>query len=306
MSLAAIHYIALILATIALFLFGLEHFSKQVREVGGARLEKWLANFISSPIKGLALGAGITAFIQSSSAVTSMVVSLVDAGVISFHQSLGVLLGANIGTTVTAWIVTFKGTDIAPYLIIVGTLLGALSSRAHLWGKIIFYFGFIFFAIGLMNEVLEPLKENKVFLNLLTFSDIRLLGFAVGMIMTAIIQSSSVTTGLVILLCGNGMMDLDGAIAVIIGANVGSTATALIASIPTKATARRTALANLLFNAIGAVVFLPLEPFLSFLVTHLSHQISYQVAFSHLFFNLGMTLLIFPFLNLFAQKLAPA
>jgi phosphate:Na+ symporter len=303
---AVLNDIASILATIVLFLYGLEHFSKTIREVGGTWLEEWLKRFTSFPIRGLFLGAGITALIQSSSAVSSMLVSLVNAGVIGFQQSLAVLLGANIGTTVTAWIVTFNGTEIAPYFILVGTLLGAIPSRFRKGGKIIFYFGFIFFAIGLMSSVIEPLKENQAFLSLLSLSWNRFYGFLIGMLMTAILQSSSVTTGLVILLSSNGMLDLREAIAIIVGANVGSTSTALIASIPTSTTARRVALANLLFNLIGAAVFLPLLPFLAFIVKHLSNQINFQVAFSHLIFNLGMTLLIFPYLNFFTKKLAPA
>ena len=246
-----------IISAIVLFLHGLEGFSREIQTVGGERLKKWLGRLTAKRWLGLLLGALATAIVQSSSAVTSLTVALVDAGTISFRSSLGVLLGANIGTTSTAWLVSLKLTSIGPFFIVLGALLGSLPTRLKILGEAAFYFGFIFFSLDVVSFTLKPLAQNPVFAEVLRESSTPLLGVLAGILVTAIVQSGSITTGLCILLVQQNLLSPTAAIPIVIGASVGSTSTALIASIKMQRTARRVALANLCFNAFGVVLFLP-------------------------------------------------
>jgi phosphate:Na+ symporter len=199
------------------------------------------------------LGAVATAIVQSSSAVTSLIVTLVDAGTMSFGSSLAVLLGANVGTTSTAWLVSLKLTSIGPFFIVVGALVSAFPSRFKILGKVAFYFGFIFFSLEMVSFTLKPLAQSPLFTELLGLSSTPIKGVLAGLFITAIIQSSSITTGLCILLVQQNLMPVAAAIPVVIGANIGTTATALVASIKMQKTARRVALANLCFNTFGVL-----------------------------------------------------
>jgi phosphate:Na+ symporter len=238
-------------SAIVLFLYGLESFSHQIQRVGGTALSSWLGRLTESRWRGVVLGAVATAIVQSSSAVTSLTVALVDAGTISFRSSLGVLLGANVGTTSTAWLVSLKLTSIGPFFIILGTLLSALPTRFKMLGKIAFYFGFIFFSLDVVSLTLKPLAQNPMFTQGLSRASTPLTGVLAGLLLTAIVQSSSITTGLCILLVQQNLMPVTAAIPIVIGANIGTTATALVASIQMQRTARRVAMANLCFNTFG-------------------------------------------------------
>src|SRR5215471_3056036 len=246
-----------IVSAIVLFLHGLEGFSREIQMVGGERLKQWLGRLTAKRWRGLLLGVVATAIVQSSSAVTSLTVALVDAGTMSFRSSLGVLLGANIGTTSTAWLVSLKLTSIGPFFIVFGTLLSALPTRFKIFGKAAFYFGFIFFSLDVVSFTLKPLAQNAVFAELLSRSSTPLMGVLAGALVTALVQSSSITTGLCILLVQQNLLAATAAIPIVIGANIGTTATALVASIKMQRTARRVAAANLCFNAFGVALFLP-------------------------------------------------
>jgi len=195
-------------------------------------------------------GALATALVQFSSAVTALTVTLVDAGTMSFRSSLGVLLGANIGTTSTAWLVSLKLTSIGPFFIVFGTLLSALPTRFRILGKAAFYFGFIFFSLDVVSFTLKPLAQNPIFAEVLKEASTPVLGVLAGMLVTAVVQSSSITTGLCILLVQQNLLPATAAIPIVIGASVGSTSTALVASIKMQRTARRVAIANLCFNLL--------------------------------------------------------
>jgi Na/Pi-cotransporter len=228
--------------------------------------------------------------VQSSSAVTALAVTLVDAGVISFKASLSILLGANIGTTTTAWLVAFKLTDIGPYFIIAGALLTLLPSRWHFLGKAVFYFGLIFFALNLVSTHLKPLSDAPVFQEWLGRAEAPWLGVLVGMVFTALVQSSSVTTGLAVLLVQQGILPAVAAIPILVGSNIGTTSTALIASLGMKPVARATAAANLIFKTAGVLVFFPfLRPFSRLMVDWFGTG-SMSVAWAHLIFNVVVSL----------------
>src|ERR1700745_1395938 len=202
-------------SAIILFLFGLEGFSQELQRVGGATLSKWLEKLTKSRWRAVLVGAVATAVIQSSSAVTSLTVALADAGSISFRSSIGGLLGANVGTTSTAWLVSLKLTSIGPFFIVLGALLSALPIRLKMLGKVAFYFGFIFFSLEFVSFTLKPLAGSPVFTALLSRSSSPLAGVIAGLFITAIVQSSSITTGLCILLVQQNLMPVTEAIPIV-------------------------------------------------------------------------------------------
>lgn len=292
-----------IVAAIVLFLYGLEAFSQEIQSVGGETLKKWLGRLTERRWQALLLGALATAIVQSSSAVTSLTVALVDAGTISFRSSLGVLLGANIGTTSTAWLVSLKLTSIGPFFIVFGTLLSALPTRFKILGKAAFYFGFIFFTLDVVSFTLKPLAQNPVFAEVLRESSTPLLGVLAGILVTAIMQSSSITTGLCILLVQQGLLPPAAAIPIVIGASVGSTSTALVASMKMHRTARRVAMANLCFNAFGVVLFLPILGWFAARVAASVGEPGLAVAWAQLIFKIVMTLAVLLLLRIFRRRL---
>ena len=249
------------------------------------------------------LGALTTAIVQSSSAITALTVALVDAGTMTFKSSLGVLLGANIGTTSTAWLVSLKLTAIGPFFIVFGTLLSALPTRFKMLGKAAFYFGFIFFSLDVVSFTLKPLAQNPVFVEALSRSSTPLMGALAGALITAIVQSSSITTGLCILLVQQNIMPATAAIPIVIGANIGTTATALVASIKMQRTARHVAVANLCFNLFGVLLFLPFLGWFATEVVEIAGDPGMAVAWAQLIFNVVMTLAVLLLLRIFQRRL---
>jgi phosphate:Na+ symporter len=214
----------------------------------------------------------------------------VDASVIPFRASLGVLLGSNVGTTATAWLVSLKLAGIGPFFIVAGALLSVLPVKFNIAGKALFYFGLIFFALDLVATELAPLREQPVFVEWLASAERPWMGVLSGLVFTAVVQSSSVTTGVSILLVQRGALPPEAEIPLVVGANVGSTSTALLASLGMGRTARATAAANLLFNAAGALAFFPfLGPFAR-LTLEVAGGPGTAVALAHLLFNLTLGL----------------
>jgi len=290
-------------SAIVLFLYGLEAFSREIQMVGGATLRKWLGRITESRWRAVVLGAVATAIVQSSSATTSLTVALVDAGTMSFRSSLGVLLGANIGTTSTAWLVSLKLTSIGPFFIVLGTLLSVLPTRFKMLGKAAFYFGFIFFSLDVVSFTLKPLATNPAFAEVLSRSSTPLMGVLAGMLVTALVQSSSITTGLCILLVQQNLLAGTAAIPIVIGANIGTTATALVASIKMQRTARLVAFANLCFNAFGVLLFLPIMGRFAAAVAEFAGEPGTAVAWAQMIFNLVMTLAMLILLRIFQARL---
>jgi phosphate:Na+ symporter len=289
-------------SAIVLFLYGLEAFSREIQAVGGETLRKWLGRLTESRWRAVVLGAVASAIIQSSSAVTSLTVALVDAGTMTLRSSLGVLLGANIGTTSTAWLVSLKLTGIGPLFIVFGTLLSAIPTRFKVLGKAAFYFGFIFFSLDLVSYTLKPLAQSPLFAEVLSRSSTPLMGVLAGMVVTGIVQSSSITTGLCILLVQQTILSATAAIPIVIGANIGTTATALVASIKMQKTARQVALANLCFNTFGVLLFLPFLGWFAAKVVDFAGEPGMAVAWAQLIFNLVMTLAVLVLLRIFQRR----
>jgi phosphate:Na+ symporter len=248
---------------LGLFLFGMKIMSEGLQKVAGDRMRKILAALTNNRLIGTLVGLSVTAIIQSSSATTVMVVGFVNAGLMSLVQSIGVVLGANIGTTVTAQLIAFKITKFALPAIGIGAGL-KLFARSRKWiyaGEILLGFGILFFGLSVMKDTFEPIKGSEEFRHLfLMIGNNHLLGVLIGALITVIVQSSSATIGITLALASTGLLTFDASVALILGENIGTTVTANLAAIGTNLAARRTALAHFLFNVIGVAYMLAFFP----------------------------------------------
>jgi phosphate:Na+ symporter len=268
-----------------LFLYGIENFSKEIINSVGERFRETLGKLTKDRWRGAAFGALLTATVQSSAATTVIAVSLVNAGTISFASSLGVIVGANIGTTITAQLVAFKLTSFGPLFILVGFVWGLIGGRYKFIGKPLFYFGLVFFGLQLVSGSLDPIREDPQIISLISNLDNFFIALLVGVLFTTAVQSSSVTSGLMVVLASSGLLTLEQAIPVLLGANIGSTTTTLFASAKMDLWARRAAIAHMLFNVGGVLIFIPLVGVLATVVVDLNDDVGQQVANAHLIFN---------------------
>lgn len=291
---------------LGLFIYGIWEMSEGLHKAFGGRMRKILNSLTGSPVKGILVGTGITSIIQSSSATTVMVVGFVNAGLMTLVQALGVIFGANIGTTVTAQLIAFKLTEYALPIIGIGMLTILLAKKkTHKYiGEFLLGFGILFLGLNILTAVVKPLGQYPLFNNILvSFSRNPFLGILAGAVITAILQSSSVTTGMVLGLAMVNLVDLKAAIPLLLGCNIGTCVTALIASIGTNISAKRAAVAHIMFNVIGVVYFIPfLGPFQN-LVVHTSGDLTRQIANAHTLFNVINTILFVPFIPLYANLL---
>ncbi|HKM38657.1 MAG TPA: Na/Pi cotransporter family protein [bacterium] len=288
-----------------LFIFGVHMMGEGLEKTAGKRLRRILELLTSSPLIGILVGVGITVLIQSSSATTVMIVSFVDAGLITLGQAIGVILGANIGTTVTVQLVALDLSRLALPAIGIGSLLIFLARGSHgkTIGEAILGFGLIFLGMNIMSSSVEPLRTEPLFLNsIATLSRLPVLGVIIGTMVTSIIQASSATIGMTIALARQGIVDLMAAMGLVIGSNIGTTVTALLACVGTSINARRAALAHLLFNLMGAILFLPLITQFSDLVRLTASDLAHQIANYHTMFNTITALVFLPFLG-YAKRL---
>jgi phosphate:Na+ symporter len=290
-----------VLTLVVIFLFGIQKFSKQISQVAGEEFKIFLEKMTKKPWRGMALGALFSGLIQSSTATTVILVGLVNAGLVTFSNSLGVILGSNIGSTATSQLVALNLTNIAPYMVLLGFFVTYFGQSYRKWGKPIFYFGLVFFSLSLITLYIEPIKSNPEIVGL--FSNISSIYVAVlvGIVFTAIVQSSGVTSGLVVLLVGLGLLNLNQAISIILGANIGTTGTALLASIGTSRAAKKVALAHFLFNVIGVLIFLPFISQFGEAVSSLGGSSQQIVANAHMLFNIACALVFLMFLRPFER-----
>lgn len=287
----------IIISAIALFVYGLQSFSKEIENLGAARLKKWVQTITRIPLGGFLLGGGITAIIQSSTLVSSLTVSLVDTGILSFRESLLILLGTNVGTTSTGWIVTFQSDMLGPIFIVLGTFISMIPSKLATAGKSIFYFGFIFFSLAMISASMESLKSDPMLVDILSKASNPFLGILYGILITVIIQSSSVVVGLVIVLISQGVLTLDAAIPIVVGANIGTTSTALLVSMKLSPLSKLTALAASSFNVIGVIILLPFFPLLENWVIQVTDTPEIQVALAFTIANTFTSVFFLLFLN---------
>lgn len=293
-----------IVSAIVLFWYGLEAFSQQIQTVGKGALQDWLRRFTEKRWLGMLTGAAAVMIVQSSGAVTSLAAALVDAGAISFRSSLGVLLGANIGTTSTGLLVSLDLEWIGPFFIVLGAALSALPMRLKLVGKAAFYFGFVLFSLDVLNLALEPLAQNAVFEQLISLSSEPLTGALTGMLVTTVVQSGSIITGLSILLVQQGLLTGTAAIPIAVGANLGAAAMPLLTTSRMRRSARGVALANLGFNMLGVALFIPfLEPFARLMVGSIADP-GMAVALAQLAFNIVMSLAALVVMRFFGSRIS--
>lgn len=295
-----------VIGGLGLFIYGIWEMSEGLHKASGERMRKILHNLTGSSIKGVLVGTGITSLIQSSSATTVMVVGFVNAGLMTLIQALGVIFGANIGTTITAQLIAFKLTDYALPIIGVGmfTILLAKKKTHKYLGEFLLGFGILFLGLSILTNVMKPLGQYPWFNNaFVTFSKNPILGILASAAVTAILQSSSVTTGMVLGLAMANLIDLRAALPLILGCNIGTCVTTLIASIGTNVSAKRASLAHIVFNVIGVVIFLPFLGFFQNIVSHTSSNLPRQIANAHTFFNVINTIIFLPFVKVYANLL---
>ena len=282
---------------LGMFLYGMEMMSDGMKMTAGNSMRSILKKLTSNRFIAVFVGAFITMIIQSSSATTVMLVSFVNSGLLNFVQALGVILGSNIGSTVTAQIVAFKVTDYALLLIAIGSIMALFSKKdtAKHIGFVILGFGLLFYGMKVMSDTMKPLRTDPTFNIILTSFENPFLGIIAGAVFTALIQSSSATTGIVITLASSGSITLEAGIPLILGANIGTCITALLAGLKATRDAKRVAIGHVLFNVIGVLVFCFWIPTFADLVAQTTDNVPRQIANAHTIFNIVSTMLFIPF-----------
>ncbi len=304
---------------LALFLYGMNMMSAGLESAAGSKMKRIVELFTKNRVIGVFVGFVVTFIVQSSSATTVMVVGFVNAGIMNLTQAIGLIMGANIGTTVTAQMVAFKLTEVAPYAIVIGVvgLFFIKADRLKEYFRIILGFGILFLGMHQMSQSMEPIREIQQFKDLVvTLSSPGvanvLLGTLVGFAFTAVVQSSSATTALLVSMATNGTIMIEAAFPMLLGANIGTTVTAMLSSIGTNKTAKKAAVMHLLFNVVGSGVFLLL--FIVFrdgvvdIMKSLGATAERRIANTHTVFNVLNTIMLLPFAGVLvkmANKLVP-
>ena len=302
-----------LLGGLALFLYGMQMMSAGLEAAAGNRMKRILERLTSNSILGVLVGAGITAVIQSSSATTVMVVGFVNSGMMTLRQAVWIIMGANIGTTVTGLLIALDVGAMAPLLAFVGVAFVVFLKKPilHHWGQIIAGLGVLFLGMGMMSDAMMPLRESQFFIDLMTQMSNPVLGILVGMVFTAIIQSSSASVGILQTLAASGLIGLHSAAFILFGQNIGTCITAVLAAIGTSRSAKRTTIIHLLFNVIGTVIFTTLcilTPLTGLIESLLPATPAGQIAALHTTFNIVTTLLLLPFgthLAKIAERILP-
>lgn len=283
---------------LGLFLYGMKLMGDGLENVAGEGLKGILEKITSNRLMGVFVGTIVTAIIQSSSATTVMVVSFVNAGLMSLTQATGVILGSNIGTTITAQMVSFKLEVVAPIFIGVGAILmmAAKKKKTKELAVISVGFGILFMGMGMMSSSMEPISELQAFKDfILVVGTNPLLGVFVGVVMTAVLQSSSATTAILVALATAGTIDMKVAFPMVLGCNIGTCVTAIIASLTANRTAKKAALIHLLFKIFGTILFLPFVSQVVKVVAHMTpDNLGRQVANAHTIFNIVITVVMLP------------
>ena len=297
-----------IIGGLALFIFGINTLSDGLQKITSNNIKSIIGVLSRRPWASALVGLATTLIIQSSSATSVMTVGFVNAGLINLKTAIGIIMGANIGTTITAQIVSLNIVGLLTYpLLIIGFILFFTSKRRRYKniGMAIIGLGLLFLGMGIMQESLDPLKDNQSFKNfLLVFSRNPFLGVLAGLLLTSLLQSSSATIGILIALASQGLIPIEAAIPILFGDNIGTCTTALLSSIGTTVTAKRTAFSHLLFNVLGTIIFMTLfygfrlEPFI---VRYMGSSVPRQIANMHTAFNAVTTAILFPLIGLFEK-----
>ena len=293
---------------LGLFLYGMNLMAEGLEKSAGSRLKKIVELLTSNIFMGVLVGAFVTAIIQSSSATTVMVVGFVNAGIMNLTQAIGVIMGANIGTTITAQLVSFDLKGLAPVALGIGIILYLFASKPKTKNiaEILIGFGILFTGMDFMKEAVEPLSKYQGFTDMLvTFGDHPILGLLLGFGITAIVQSSSASMGMLIALASQGLIPLSAALPILYGQNIGTCVTSLISSVGASSNAKRAAVMHLIFNVLGTLVFLIFlnKPVVSIVTSMDPGDVARQLANTHTLFNIVSVIILLPF-SKFIIKLA--
>lgn len=297
-----------LLGGLALFLYGMQMMSTNLEAVAGNRMKQILERLTANRFLGVLVGAGITALIQSSSATTVMTVGFVNSGLMSLKQAVWIIMGANVGTTITGQLIALDIGALAPLIAFIGVslLVFVKNKRIQHIGGIIAGIGVLFIGMGMMSDAMVPLRDSQEFIHIVSTFTNPFLGILVGAVFTAIIQSSSASVGILQALAMGGVINLHSAVFVLFGQNIGTCITAVLASVGTSRNAKRTTAIHLMFNIIGTVLFVLLclvTPFTDFMISLAPDNPVAQIANVHTIFNLSTTIILLPFGSLL-EKLA--
>ncbi len=295
-----------LLGGLALFLYGMHMMSNGLEAAAGNRMKSILEKLTSNRFKGVLVGAVITAVIQSSSATTVMLVGFVNSGLMTLSQAVWVIMGANIGTTITGQLIALDIAAIAPVFAIggVAAMMFIKNEKVHHISGIFSGLGILFMGMEMMGDAMVPLQESQTFINFMTTVENPLIGILIGAIFTAIIQSSSASVGILQALAATGMVPLSSAVYILFGQNIGTCITAVLASIGMKVNAKRTTAIHLMFNIFGSILFTVIcmvTPFVSWMEAFTPGNPVAQIANVHTTFNIVTTLILLPFGNVMAQ-----
>lgn len=289
------------LGGLGIFLLGMKNMGDGLQNAAADKMRKVLEKLISNSIMGVIVGALVTAILQSSSATTVITVGFVNARLLTLRQAVAVIMGANIGTTITAQLIAFKLQDYALPAIALGVAIHFIAKKKNIksLGQIVIGFGLLFLGLDIMSDAMKPLRHVPEFSNLMySFADNPILGVLAGTVLTAIVQSSSATIAILQTLAVEGLIDIKNALPILFGDNIGTTITVILASIGTGLNARRVALSHVTFNVIGTIIFLILLPLVTFIVEAIGGDVARQIANAHTLFNVTNTVIQLPFISL--------
>lgn len=295
-----------LLGGLALFLYGMRMMSNGLEAAAGNKMKQILEKLTANRFLGVLVGAGITAVIQSSSATTVMVVGFVNSGMMTLKQAVWIIMGANIGTTITGQLIALDVGELAPLFAFAGVALIVFvkKQKVHHYGLIVAGLGILFIGMEMMSGAMMPLRESEAFVSLMTKFSNPVLGILAGALFTAVIQSSSASVGILQALAGSGLIGLSNAVYVLFGQNIGTCITAILAAIGTSRNAKRTTVIHLMFNLIGTAIFTVVcitTPLTELVESFTPGNVSSQIANMHTLFNIVTTLLLLPFGNYLAR-----
>ncbi len=290
---------------LGLFLYGINIMSEKTEKAFGNRLKSVLGKTARGKYSSVFTGIAVTALVQSSSAVTVLLVSLTESGAVSLFQSVGIIMGSNIGTTVTSLLIAFDFSALAPFFILMGAFVKLFCKKEALscMGDVFFGFGLLFFGLEAMSGAFASVKDNPLFINMIVSASGKIGGILSGILMTVIIQSSSATVGILQGLAAEGLVSLDDAVYIVLGQNIGTVITVLLASVGRSRKAKEIGRIHLIFNIIGCLFFIPLCAFLP-VGEWLSRMENPSLAVSvfHIVFNVVNTVILLPFYNRFVRE----
>ena len=282
----------LFLSAIIIFLFAIARLSAEIQRLFTARVRQYIKAAVRRPLYGLSVGILSTILFQSSSTTTTLTVGMVSAGLLSFYHGLAVVLGTDIGTTLTVQLVVWKVTAFFPVCVVGGGLLWLIAAgKRKAVGEVVFYFGLVLFSLYLIGQTTAPLHSSEWVVRFFSQTNHPVLGFAIGAVFTAVVHASAIPISLLAMLSQQDIVTLETALPILIGANVGTTVTALLAGIVSNVSGKRTAVAHLFFKCVGAVVSFLLLPFFGPVLRAITASVPQQIALAHFFFNLCIVLI---------------